>query len=33
MNIVYILHSNKLNRFYIGFTSNFDTRLEFHENA
>jgi putative endonuclease len=33
MNIVYILHSNKLNRFYIGFTSNFDTRLEFHKNA
>ena len=33
MNIVYILHSKKLKRFYIGFTSNFDTRLEFHKNA
>lgn len=33
MNIVYILHSDKLNRFYIGFTSDFDTRIEFHKNA
>jgi putative endonuclease len=33
MNCVYILHSDKLNRFYIGFTSDFDTRLEFHKNA
>ncbi|MFG4000846.1 excinuclease ABC subunit C [Flavobacterium aquidurense] len=33
MHIVYILHSNKLNRFYIGFTSDFDTRIEFHKNA
>lgn len=33
MNIVYILHSNKLNRFYIGFTSDFNTRIEFHRNA
>lgn len=30
---VYILHSQKLNRFYIGFTSNFDLRLEFHQNS
>ncbi|MCA1920381.1 MAG: GIY-YIG nuclease family protein, partial [Flavobacterium piscis] len=33
MYIVYILRSNKLNRFYIGFTSDFDIRLEFHKNA
>ncbi len=33
MNCVYILYSSKLNRFYIGFTSDFDTRLEFHKNA
>jgi putative endonuclease len=33
MNCVYILHSDKLNRFYIGFTSDFDIRLEFHKNA
>lgn len=33
MDIVYILFSNKLNRFYIGFTSDFDTRIEFHKNA
>jgi putative endonuclease len=33
MNCVYILYSAKLNRFYIGFTSDFDTRLEFHKNA
>ena len=31
--IVYILHSEKLNRYYIGYTSNFDLRLEFHKNA
>jgi putative endonuclease len=30
---VYILHSQKLNRFYIGFTSNLEKRLEFHHNA
>ena len=30
---VYILHSEKLNRYYIGYTSNFDLRLEFHKNA
>jgi putative endonuclease len=30
---VYILNSYKLNRYYIGYTSNFDTRLEFHKNA
>ena len=33
MDCVYILHSVKLNRFYIGYTSNFETRLEFHQNA
>jgi putative endonuclease len=33
MHFVYILHSSKLNRFYIGFTSDFDTRMEFHKNA
>lgn len=33
MNIVYILHSLKLNRYYIGYTSDFDLRLEFHKNA
>ncbi|SHG00095.1 GIY-YIG nuclease family protein [Flavobacterium defluvii] len=33
MHLVYILHSFKLNRFYIGFTSDFDTRMEFHKNA
>ncbi|WP_026727178.1 GIY-YIG nuclease family protein [Flavobacterium denitrificans] len=32
-HIVYILHSKKLNRYYIGYTSNFDLRLEFHKNA
>ena len=30
---VYILHSVKLNKFYIGFTSNFDLRLHFHFNS
>ena len=33
MDCVYILHSIKLNRFYIGYTSDFDIRLEFHRNA
>jgi putative endonuclease len=33
MPIVYILHSQKLNRFYIGYTSDLDTRLAFHKNA
>ena len=33
MDCVYILHSVKLNRFYIGYTSTFETRLEFHQNA
>ncbi|MBS7255079.1 GIY-YIG nuclease family protein [Flavobacterium branchiicola] len=32
-HIVYILHSQKLNRYYIGYTSNFDVRLEFHRNS
>ncbi len=29
--IVYILHSNKLNRFYIGYSANFELRLKFHK--
>lgn len=33
MNIVYILYSQKLNRYYIGYTSDFDLRFEFHKNA
>ncbi len=33
MNIVYILHSQKLNRYYIGYTTDFNLRLEFHKNA
>ena len=33
MDCVYILHSNKLNRFYIGSTSNLETRIEFHKIA
>ena len=33
MDCIYILHSVKLNRFYIGYTSNFETRLAFHQNA
>jgi putative endonuclease len=33
MNLVYILHSQKLNRFYIGYTSNFDLRFDFHLNS
>ena len=32
MHQVYILHSQKLNRFYIGFTSNLEQRLVFHKN-
>lgn len=31
--IVYILESKKLNRFYIGYTTNLNTRLLFHKNA
>jgi putative endonuclease len=31
MFCVYILHSTKLDRFYTGFTSNIDVRLEFHK--
>ncbi|MFY7742466.1 MAG: GIY-YIG nuclease family protein [Flavobacterium sp.] len=30
MHFVYILHSEKLNRFYIGYTKNLDKRLDFH---
>jgi len=30
MFIVYILYSKKLNRYYIGFTEDFEQRLDFH---
>jgi putative endonuclease len=30
---VYILHSEKLNRYYTGATSDIDIRLDFHKNA
>ena len=33
MYVVYILHSIKLDRFYIGYTSNFFARLDFHAMA
>ena len=33
MHYVYILHSDTLNRYYTCYTSNIDSRLEFHENA
>ena len=33
MYLVYILHSEKLKKFYTGFTSNFDVRLDFHFNS
>ena len=33
MHFVYILHSEKLNRYYSGYTSDINTRLDFHENA
>ena len=33
MICVYILHSIKLDRFYIGFTTNLEQRLVFHQNA
>jgi hypothetical protein len=33
MDLVYILHSATLNRFYIGYTSDLDLRLEFHLNS
>jgi len=32
MFFVYILFSKKLNRYYIGFTSNLNQRLDFHHN-
>lgn len=32
MHSVYILYSEKLDRFYTGATSNFDLRMEFHDN-
>jgi putative endonuclease len=33
MHYVYILHSEKINMFYIGYTSDISTRLEFHNKA
>ncbi len=33
MALVYVLFSEKLNKFYIGFTTNLDERLHFHETA
>jgi putative endonuclease len=33
MFTVYILYSESLNRFYTGFTSNFEVRMNFHANA
>lgn len=32
-HLVYILFSKKLNRFYIGYTSNIEQRIVFHEQA
>ena len=32
-NTVYILYSQKLNKFYTGFTTNLNMRLDFHKNA
>ncbi len=31
MHCVYILFSEKLNRFYVGYTSDLDIRLQFHK--
>ena len=33
MPLVYILFSEKLNKFYIGFTTNLEERLQFHQTA
>ena len=33
MDCVYILHSQKLNRFYIGYTADFEARMAFHKTA
>ena len=33
MHQVYILFSKKLNRYYIGFTSNLEERMVFHKNS
>jgi putative endonuclease len=33
MICVYIIYSEKLDRFYTGFTTNFDVRLDFHLNS
>jgi len=33
MATVYILQSLKLNRYYTGFTTNLDVRLNFHQNS
>ncbi|MFB9078240.1 GIY-YIG nuclease family protein [Flavobacterium procerum] len=32
-HIIYILNSKKLNRYYIGYTTNLDLGFEFHKNA
>ena len=32
IHIVYILYSQKLNRHYIGYSSDIDVRMEFHKN-
>ncbi|MEZ4792229.1 MAG: GIY-YIG nuclease family protein [Gelidibacter sp.] len=32
MHCVYILHSVKLDRFYVGYSSNLEERLTFHDN-
>ena len=33
MHIVYILHSKKLDRFYTGYSTNLEERLQFHQSA
>ena len=33
MHCVYILHSERLNKFYTGYTANLDIRMEFHFNS
>ncbi len=33
MPLVYILFSENLNKFYIGFTTNLEERLQFHQTA
>ena len=33
MHCIYILHSDKIDRYYVGYSSNLDERLNFHENS